>query len=364
MSQTPEKPAYSPGLEGVIAGESAICWVDPNAGLRYRGYHIEKLADKLEFEEVAYLLLYGDLPDPQQKEAFRRQMIEDRTLPDEVVAMLRLLPKTAHPIDMLRTGVSMLGPFDPDDGDNSHDANLRKAARLVSRVGSLMTAGYRISRGEELLNAPADSSFAERVDWKVRAINIVLALYAEHEFNASTFAARVTVSTLSDIYAGVTSALGTLKGPLHGGANEAAMNMIREIGTPDRAEAYLKPKLAKKDKIMGFGHRVYKTGDSRVPVMRELGRELGERMGEKNLIPICEKLEEVMQREKGLCSNLDLYAAPVLHLLGIPSNLDVPVFAASRVAGWCAHIIEQLDHNRIIRPRSLYNGPPPRELRN
>ena len=194
-------------------------------------------------------------------------------------------------------------------------------------------------------------------------MNLVLALYAEHEFNASTFAARVTVSTLSDIYAGVTSALGTLKGPLHGGANEAAMNMIRDIGRPENVEAWLKPRLAKKEKVMGFGHRVYKTGDSRVPVMRELARSLGERFGETTLVPICEKLEEVMQREKGLCSNLDLYAAPALHLLGIPSNLDVPVFAASRVAGWCAHIIEQLDHNRIIRPRSLYNGPPPREMK-
>jgi 2-methylcitrate synthase/citrate synthase II len=373
MSQSAEKPEYSPGLAGVIAGESAICWVDPNAGLRYRGYHIEKLADKLQFEDVAYLLLYGDLPTAEQEETFRKHLVDNRILPDEVVAMLKLLPKDAHPIDVLRTGVSMLGPFDPDDGDNSHDANLRKAARLVSRVAVLVTAGYRISRGEPLLTPPEKSTFAERFfylmdgktpePWKVNAMNIVLALYAEHEFNASTFAARVTVSTLSDIYAGVTSALGTLKGPLHGGANEAAMEMIRAIGKPENVEAWLLPRLAKKDKVMGFGHRVYKTGDSRVPVMRELARELGNRFGETTLVPICEKLEEVMQREKGLCSNLDLYAAPVLHLLGIPSNLDVPVFATSRVAGWCAHIIEQLDHNRIIRPRSLYNGPGPREMK-
>jgi citrate synthase len=193
--------------------------------------------------------------------------------------------------------------------------------------------------------------------WQTRMLDTIFVLYADHEFNASTFAARVTASTLAGIYAAVTSACATLKGPLHGGANEESMKMLEEIGTPDRAEAWLKKKLDTKDKIMGFGHRVYKKGDSRVPVMREIGRELGKRTGKDQWIPICEKLEEAMEREKHLCANVDLYAAPVLWMLGFPPELNTPIFAASRVAGWCAHVTEQHDNNRLIRPRSLYVGP-------
>jgi citrate synthase len=193
--------------------------------------------------------------------------------------------------------------------------------------------------------------------WRVRIMDTILVLYADHEFNASTFSARVTASTLADIYAAITTALGTLKGPLHGGANEEAIRMLEEINSAERAESWVKEKLARKEKIMGFGHRVYKKGDSRVPTMREIARELGRRFGQEHWVPICEKLEEFMEREKHLCANVDLYAAPVFHLLGLPPQLNTPIFAASRVAGWCAHVIEQQDHNRLIRPRCIYTGP-------
>lgn len=370
---TETKPEYSPGLAGVIAGETAICWVDPNAGLMYRGYDIHEVAQKASYEEVAYLLLNGELPSTKQLAEFGRQIAAERVLPAPVVEMLRLLPRSTHPMDMLRTGVSMLSAFDPELSDNSHAANIRKSIRLIARTSTLITDGWRISQGEQPLPERPDltqaGNFFYRLsgnvpqDWQIRMLDTILILYADHEFNASTFAARVTASTLAGIYAAVTSAVGTLKGPLHGGANEESMKMLEEIGTPDRAEAWLKEKLAAKEKIMGFGHRVYKKGDSRVPLMREIGRDLGKRTGKEQWIPICEKLEEAMEREKHLCANVDLYAAPVFWMLGFPPALDTPIFAASRVAGWCAHVTEQHDNNRLIRPRSLYIGPKMRPYR-
>jgi 2-methylcitrate synthase/citrate synthase II len=368
---TEAKPEYSPGLAGVIAGETAICWVDPNAGLMYRGYDIHEMGNKATFEEVAYLLLNGELPNGKQLNEFKGQIASERTLPKEVVQMLKLLPRATHPMDMLRTGVSMLSAFDKDLGDNSHDSNIRKSIKLIARVETLITDGWRISKGQEQLPEKSELSqaanFFYKLDgkvpepWKTRMMDTIFNLYADHEFNASTFAARVTASTLAGIYAAVTSAVGTLKGPLHGGANEESMKMLEEIGTPDRAEAWLHKQLAAKAKIMGFGHRVYKKGDSRVPAMREIARDLGKRTGKENWVSICEKLEEVMDREKGLCANVDLYAAPVFWMLGFEPELNTPLFAASRVAGWCAHVTEQHDHNRLIRPRSLYVGPKPRK---
>jgi 2-methylcitrate synthase/citrate synthase II len=364
---TKQEPEYSPGLAGVIAGETAICWVDPNAGLMYRGYDIHDMADKASFEEVAYLLLNGELPNFEQLGKFSRAIAAERTLPKQVLEALRLMPKNTHPMDMLRTGVSMLAPFDPDLNDHSHDANIRKSVRLIGKVSTLITDGYRIQHGKDPLPEKADLTLAGNLfyklngdvpqAWQIRMMDTILILYADHEFNASTFAARVTASTLADIYAAVTSACATLKGPLHGGANEESMKMLDEIKTPDRAEKWLTSKLAAKEKIMGFGHRVYKKGDSRVPIMREIGRDLGKRTGKENWVPICEKLEEVMEREKHLCANVDLYAAPVFTMFGFDPALNTPIFAASRVAGWCAHVVEQHDHNRLIRPRSLYTGP-------
>jgi 2-methylcitrate synthase len=364
---TETKPAYSPGLAGVVAGETEICWVDPNAGLMYRGYDIHDMAEKASFEEVAYLLLNGELPNMDQLGRFTRDIASERELPAPILKMLRLFPRGAHPMDVLRTGVSMLGAFDKELNDHSHPANIRKAIRLIARVSTLIADGFRISQGEEPLSErpdlPMAGSFFYKLRgevppaWKIRMLDTIFVLYADHEFNASTFAARVTASTLADMYAAVTSACATLKGPLHGGANEESMKMLDEIKTPDRAEAWLKEQLAKKAKIMGFGHRVYKTGDSRVPIMREIGRDLGKRTGKEQWIPICEELERVMEREKNLYCNVDLYAAPVLTMLGFASELNTPIFAASRVAGWCAHVVEQHDHNRLIRPRSLYTGP-------
>jgi 2-methylcitrate synthase/citrate synthase II len=368
MSTTTEtKPAFSPGLAGVVAGETSICWVDPNAGLMYRGYDIHKVAEQANFEEVAYLLLKGELPNAQQLMDFGKEIARERNLPEPVLDMLRLLPKTMHPMDVLRTGVSMLAAFDPDLNDHSHEANVRKAIRLIARVSTLITDAWRISQGKDPLDDKNDLTHAGNFlykltgqnpeTWQVRMMDTIFILYADHEFNASTFAARVTASTLADMYAACTSACGTLKGPLHGGANEESIYMLNEIATPDRAEDWLKDALAKKKKIMGFGHRVYKSGDSRVPIMREIARDYGRRVGKENWVPICEKLEATMEREKGLCANVDLYAAPVFTMFGFPPELNTPIFAVSRVAGWCAHVIEQHDNNRLIRPRSLYVGP-------
>jgi 2-methylcitrate synthase/citrate synthase II len=363
-------PHYSPGLEGVIAGESAICAVDVNAGLLYRGYDIHELAAHASFEETVWLLLHGELPTMTQLGELSRQLRAELALPSAVVEMLRLMPPDTHPMDALRTGVSMLGTFDPDLEDISHEANLRKAIRLVARTSSLVTTAWRIAQDADLL--PSGNSLTHAGNflyqltgvvpetWESEIFDTLLVLYADHEFNASTFSARVTASTLADIYAAVTTAIGTLKGPLHGGANEASLNMLLEIGTPERAEAWVMPRLQRKEKIMGFGHRVYKKGDSRVPTTRALTRALGRRLGQEHWVAICERLEEVMEREKQLCANLDLYAGPLLHMMGIPTELNTPIFACARVSGWCAHVIEQLEHNRLIRPRSLYTGPPRR----
>lgn len=361
------KPTYSPGLEGVIAGESAICQVDPNAGLTYRGYDAHDLARLASFEEVVWLLLHGELPTTAESEQIRQDLAAERHLPPEILSTLGLFPAGAHPIDAVRTGVSALGMFDPEQHDNSEAANQRKAIRLIAKISTLTTSAWRIGHGEKPCAPGSDLSFAGRFlfsltgrepePWRTTALNAILVLYAEHDFNASTFAARVTASTMSDMYAALTSALGTLKGPLHGGANEDSLRVLEQIGTPDRADAWVAERLARHEKISGFGHRVYRTGDSRVPVMRDLARQLGKRFGKEQMVAVCEELEAVMSRRKGLCANVDLYAAPVFSLLEIPTELNTPIFACARAAGWCAHVIEQHAHNRIIRPRSLYTGP-------
>jgi 2-methylcitrate synthase/citrate synthase II len=370
-TQTPAP--YSPGLEGVIAGETAICHVDPNAGLLYRGYDIHDLAKSAPFEDVAYLLLNGELPSPDQSAQFRRQLTAESKLPAPILEMLKLVPKDAAQMDVLRTAVSMLAAFDADLNDNSHQANLRKSIRLIARTTTIMTSAWRIAQNQPPVDASSQPTLAARMlhglfgtppePWQTHAMDIIFNLYAEHDFNASTFAARVTASTLADIYAAITSAIGALKGPLHGGANEQAMTMLRAIPSADAAETWIKERLARKEKVMGFGHRVYKSGDSRVPVMRDLARDLGRRTGHEKWVEICERLEAVMGREKNICANVDLYAAPVLYMLNLPWQLNTPIFACSRMAGWCAHVIEQHDHNRLIRPRSLYTGPAQRRLK-
>jgi 2-methylcitrate synthase/citrate synthase II len=367
---TEQNPAYSPGLEGILAGETAISRVDPTAGLIYRGYDIQELAAHASYEEIVWLLLNGELPAMSELATLSRHLAEERSVPAVLLELFRLMPPAAHPMDTLRTGVSMLATLDPDLNDFSPEANRRKAMRLIAKVSSLITAAWRIAHGQELL--PPNSTlthagnflyqiYGEVPDlWCMEIMDTVLVLYADHGFNASTFSARVTASTLAPIYAAVTTALGTLEGPLHGGANEEAMKMLKDIGSPERVEDWVKERLAHREKIMGFGHRVYERGDARVPVMRELARQLGDRFGQERWVEICEELETVMQREKQLYANLDLYAAPVLYLLGIPSELNTAVFACARIAGWCAHILEQQAHNRLIRPRALYIGYAPR----
>lgn len=364
---TETKSTYSPGLEGVIAGETSISRVDPDAGLVYRGYDIQELARHASFEEVVWLLLYGELPRMRELGELSHQLAGARSLPPAVLDMLQLLPAATHTMDSLRIGVSMLAAFDPEQNDHSLEANRRKAMRLIAKTSSLITSAWRIAQGQELFPSKTNLTHAGNFlyqlsgevpeHWRMEAMDTVLVLYADHGFNASTFSARVTASTLADIYAAITTALGTLKGPLHGGANEEAMKMLRQIDSPERAGEWVKTKLARKEKIMGFGHRVYRTGDARVPVMRALARDLGERVGEPRWADICQKLEEVMDHEKGLAANVDLYAAPVFHLLDIPQALNTPIFACARVAGWCAHVIEQQQHNRLIRPSSHYIGP-------
>ena len=264
-----------------------ICWVDPDAGLLYRGYDVHELAGTASFEEIVWLLLHGEMPEMAQLGAFTRKLSDERTLPAPVTDMLRLLPAGTHPMDALRTGVSMLAPFDKDLNDHSHEANLRRAVGLIAKVSTLIADGWRIQHGDDPCRVPDDLTHAGRFlfaingvppeSWQVEILDTVLVLYADHEFNASTFSARVTASTLSDMYAAVTTAVGTLKGPLHGGANEEALGMLKEMGSPEAVEPWVQKHLAQKDKIMGFGHRVYRTGDSRVPAMRELARQLGER---------------------------------------------------------------------------------------
>ncbi|HSI32421.1 MAG: citrate/2-methylcitrate synthase [Phycisphaerae bacterium] len=356
---------YSPGLEGVVAGETAICEVTAAGTLVYRGYDIHRLATTAPFEDVAALLIEGALPDAPGRDRVRTALAEAGAgLPGAIRVALPLMPPGAHPMDVLRTGVSMLAAFDPDLDDPSHAANVRKALRLVGYGPALLEV---VGSADGVPGSGKGESFAARLlraitgsvpaDWAVRAMDVVLALYAEHEFNAGTFAARVTASTMSDMYSAVVSAIGTLKGPLHGGANEKAMDVLREVGSADKADAWVAAALARKAKIMGFGHRVYRTGDSRVPIMRHVARELGTRTNQPQWAEICEALEAAVAREKGLCANVDLYAAPVLHMLGVPATMNTPVFACARMAGWCAHVIEQHDGNRLIRPRSVYVGP-------
>jgi 2-methylcitrate synthase/citrate synthase II len=371
MTET-TKPPYSPGLEGIIAGESAIGLVDGDRGLFYRGYDTHDLAREATFEHVAYLLLHGELPTDPQLKSFRAELLADRALPAPVIAMLKLQPADAALMDVLRTGVSMLGAFDPELNDLSHAANVRKSTRLVARLGTMAATGRRILDKKEAIKPRDDLGFAasflyllegkEPEDWRVKVIDKLLILYAEHDFNASTFAARVAASTLADLYAAVTAALAALKGPLHGGANEEAMKMFHDLETASNVDQWVKDRLARKQKIMGFGHRVYKKGDKRTDVMREIARELGVRVGQQQWVRVGEQLEAVMAKEKNLFGNADLYAAPIFHMMGLPESLNTPVFAAARVAGWGAHVTEQQDHNRIIRPRSLYTGPQPRPL--
>ncbi len=367
-------PPYSPGLEGVLAGESALCQVDEgDAGLRYRGYAIGDLAERATFEEVAYLLLFGKLPTRKELDDFSIQLHSQWVLPGPVEAFIGVVPRDAHPMDLLRTGVSLLGMTDPDAADCSHEANVRKSVRLLTQIPVLIAAAYRLAHGKRQVQPRTDLGFAEnllylltdhqgdgRAKAMARVLDVSLILYAEHEFNASTFAARVTASTMTDLHAAITSAIGTLKGPLHGGANEAVAAMLLDIKTRDRAERWVRDALAAKRRVMGFGHRVLKKGDPRSAIIQRHAEALSRSCGDTRWYEIAAAIDRIMQQEKGLYPNLDFYTAVAYLLMGIPRDLYTPVFVCSRITGWCAHVIEQQDHNRLIRPRALYTGPPPR----
>jgi len=362
-----EKPDYSPGLEGVIAGETSICEIDPDrATLTFRGYDIRDLATKSTYEETAYLVLNGKLPNRNQMGEFDRMMKEDRGVPDAVIDLYRKTPESAHAMDVLRTGVSVLGMFDPEESDNSHDANIRKAVSIISKMPTLVALGARLPKGLEPVEPRDDLTIAENFLYMLHGVvqeepgphifDKTLIVYAEHEFNASSFTARTLTSTLSDIHSGVTGAIGALKGPLHGGANAAVMHMLKEIKDKEAVEPWIMQALADKKRIMGFGHRVYKHGDTRAPILRKASQELCESIGFCKWHELSLMVEETVKREKGLLPNVDFYTASIYHLLGLPIPTFTPVFAMARSAGWCAHIIEQLDNNRLIRPRSWYIG--------
>jgi citrate synthase len=359
------------GLEGIVVSESRICFVDGVEGrLLYQGYDIHDLAEHASFEEVAYLLWHGDLPSAAQLEQLKRDLAQARALPAPVMAALTSCPAAALPMDVLRTAVSALGVCDPDAAVNTPEANVRKSIRLVAQMATLVAAIGRLRAGQgPVAPDPALSHAANFLymlngrpadEESVRAIDIALVLHADHELNASTFSARVTAATLADMHSAITSAVGTLKGPLHGGANEAVMRMLLAIGgggDPAAARTAVEQRLAAKQKVPGFGHRVYKTEDPRATHLRRMSEALGRRHGQPQWFTMSREIEETMLREKHLYANVDFYSASVYYVLGIPLELFTPVFAVSRIAGWTAHVLEQYADNRLIRPRAEYVGP-------
>ena len=371
QTQLPE--GYSPGLDGVIAGLSAISKVDPTGDeLIYYGYKVSQLCEKSNFEAVSYLLLYGALPTATQLAEFNKKLLQERSVPADILNYLCKMPEKAHYMDILRSGASLLAHFDPQAGDNTKEAELSKSLRLIAKMPTILSARVRTLKGEKAVAPHAKLGHAANFLYMVngqepdgdfsKALDVSLICYAEHGFNASTFTARVIASTLSDMHSCVTGAIGALKGPLHGGANEQAMYMLQEIGDPKKAEGWIKEKLAQKAKIMGFGHRVYKNKDSRTPILKKYGWKIAEKTGNTKWHEIADIVEKTMMAEKKLFANVDFPAAPLYYLLGLPIEVDTPLFVVARMAGWCAHIMEQRVGNRIMRPESHYTGPEPRDL--
>ncbi|HEY8488139.1 MAG TPA: citrate synthase [Thermaerobacter sp.] len=360
------------GLEDVVAGTSEICFIDGKEGrLVYRGYDVRDLAEHASFEEVVYLLWHGDLPNRAQLDAFVQQLRAAQTLPGQVLDLIQRIPPATHPMAALRTAVSYLGTLDPDQEDQSPEANLRRATRLVAQFPTLVAAIERVRQGKEPVAPRRDLPLAANFLYMLRGeepsplhaevMNVALVLHADHELNASTFAARVVAATLSDMYSAITAAIGALKGPLHGGANEQVMRTLLAIGSPDKAEAWVKEALAAKKRIMGFGHRVYKTEDPRATILRRLSRKVAEAAGDTRWFEISQAVEKVVTAEKGLYPNVDFYSASTYYVMGIPFELYTPIFAVSRISGWTAHVLEQFANNRLIRPRAEYTGPTHRE---
>jgi citrate synthase len=359
-------PVYR-GLADVVVTTSQITFIDGKQGrLIYRGYDIRDLATHSSFEEVAYLLWYGHLPRPEEFARLKERLTSLRTLPDGLGAILRAIPRNSSPMEVLRTAVSALSSFEPPE-EQKPESSIGGALRLTAVLPTIVATFHRLRNGQDPVPPRKDLGHAANFLYMLsgrlpseedaRILDVALILHADHELNASTFAARVTASTLSDLYSAVTSAIGTLKGPLHGGANERVMDMLEEIPSPDKVEPYITAKLARHEKIMGFGHRVYKVEDPRATILREYSRRLAEQRQDRRYYDLLRTVEEVVHREKGLYPNVDLYSGSVYTLLGIPKDLFTPVFAISRVAGWTAHVLEEYADNRLIRPMAEYTGP-------
>jgi 2-methylcitrate synthase len=356
------------GLEEVIAASSSICELNGKEGkLSYFGIDIHDLAKYSTFEETTYLLWHGQLPNKSQLEQFTEQLHASRALPEEVLTLMQSFPKTVKPMDVLRTVVSMLGLYDPDAGDESQAANIRKATRLTAQFPTIVASAERIRTGQDVIAPRSDLSQAanflfmlsgqEADPYYTKVMDLALIVHADHEFNASTFAARVTAATLADMYSSITSALGALSGPLHGGANEQVMRMLLRIGSVDQVESYLEQALARKEKIMGFGHRVYRTEDPRATHLRQVSHDLGERAGDTKWYDMSHQVEQYIKKHKALNANVDFYSASTYYQMGLPIDLFTPIFACSRISGWTAHVLEQYANNRLIRPLAFYSGP-------
>ena len=361
-------PTPAKGLEGVVAASTRLSDVRGDIGqLIYCGYDINELAGKVTFEEVVHLLHHDHLPNRQELEELKGLLAVKRELPKGVVNIIKTFPKDTPPMHAIRTAVSALGCFDPEADNDSMDENRLKALRLIARIPMITAYFHRHRQGKSLL--PPDPSMGEAANFlylidgekpsaeKINTLDMCYVLHADHGMNASTFSARVTIATLSDMYSAITSAIGTLKGPLHGGANEGVIKMLQEIGSLDRVDAYIAEALAQKKKIMGIGHRVYKTLDPRAPHLKRMAQILSAKIGEPKWIQMSERIAELMLKEKNLHANVDFYSATVYYSLGIPTDLFTPIFAISRTAGWTAHVLEQLADNRLIRPQSQYSGP-------
>jgi len=355
------------GLEGVVATESRICYIDGDAGiLSYQGYRIETLAQHAQFEEVVFLLWNGRLPKQAELDELKAGLVASRALPAPVEAFLGGAPKGSSPMHVLRTAVSMLALYDPQPNEVTLDAAAKKSVRLMSQTATIVTSFNRLRNGQAVVPGDPQLNFAanflytltgKRPDQVMeRAFDIALTLHAEHELNASTFAARVTAATLSDIYSSVTAGIAALRGPLHGGANEEVIKLLLEAGTVEKALEMVKDKLANKIKIPGFGHRVYHTTDPRAASLAGLSEELGKSTGHVELYKISAEMEKYIKQAKGLNANVDFYSASTYYSLGIPVDLFTPIFAVSRMSGWTAHIMEQYKNNRLIRPRADYVG--------
>lgn len=369
-----DKIKVNKGLAGVIVDESKISKIMPESNsLTYRGYKVQDLCETCRFEEVAYLLLHDDLPTASQLEEFERKERSYRNLSSDLLATIQHFPKNAHPMDSIRTAVSFMGMEDSRIWDNSVEANRDKAIRLLAQIPGAIAADYRLRKGKEPLKAKSDLSLSENFFYQcfgevpspetVKAFDVSLILYAEHTFNASTFTTRVITSTTSDLYSAMVGGIGALKGPLHGGANEQVMYMMKEIGEPSKAKDWLLKALAEKRKIMGFGHRVYRNGDSRVPTMKKYALKMAEVTKQMHWMEMYDELDKAMVAEKGIHPNLDFPAGPAYYMMGFEIEMFTPIFVMARTAGWAAHIIEQTEGNKIIRPLNDYTGPAERAVK-